>query len=81
MKELFYIGKETSTGKEVLVLKDDFDARSKEKAVQSLLDMGVEVTDKIVVRDIPDEEEPEMGTQEYFDQNDCWDAIGGDWEG
>lgn len=79
MKELFYIGKEASTGKEVLVLKDDFDAMPKEKAVKSLLDMGVEVTDKIVIRDV--QEEPEMGTQEFFDQNDCWDAIGGDWIG
>ena len=79
MKELFYIGKETSTGKEVLVLKDDFDAMPKEKAVKSLLDMGVEATDKIVIRDI--QEEPEMGTQEFFDQNDCLDAIGGDWQG
>lgn len=26
-------------------------------------------------------EEPEMGTKEYFDAHDCWDAIGGDWEG
>lgn len=24
---------------------------------------------------------PEPGTQEYFDINDCWDAVGGDWEG
>ena len=79
MKELFYIGKETNTGKKVLVLKDDFDALPKEKAVKSLLDMGIEVTDKIVVKDISDK--PEMGTQEYFDQNDCWDAVGGDWEG
>ena len=23
----------------------------------------------------------EPGTKEYFDQNDCYDAIGGDWEG
>lgn len=78
MKELFYVGKETSTGKKVLVLKDDFDSLPKEKAVQSLLDMGVEITDKIVIKDVPDE--PEMGTQEFFDQYDCWDAIGGDWE-
>ena len=79
MKELFYVGKETSTGNEVLVLKDDFDSMRKEKAIQSLLDMGVEVTDKIVVREV--QEEPEMGTEEFFDQNDCWDAIGGDWMG
>lgn len=26
-------------------------------------------------------EEPEIGTQEFFDQNDCWDDIGGDWMG
>lgn len=26
-------------------------------------------------------DEPEYGTKEYFDENDCWDAIGGDWEG
>ena len=79
MKELFYKGKEISTGKEVLVLKDDFDAMPKEKAVQSLLDMGVEVTDKIVIRDV--QEEPEIGTTEFFEQNDCYDAIGGDWQG
>lgn len=79
MKELFYVGKETSTGKKVLVLKDDFDTLPKEKAAQSLLDMGVEITNKIVIKDVSDE--PEMGTQEFFDQNDCWDAIGGDWEG
>lgn len=24
---------------------------------------------------------PEIGTEEYFDMMDCWDAIGGDWEG
>ena len=78
MKELFYIGKETSTGKKVLVLKDDFDAMPKEKATQSLLDLGVEITNKIMIKDIPDKEEPEMGTQEFFDHNDCWDAIGGD---
>jgi hypothetical protein len=31
----------------------------------------------------PDEyyEEPEPGTKEYFDLHDCWDAIGGDWQG
>lgn len=28
-----------------------------------------------------DADEPEMGSEEYFDQHDCWDAIGGDWEG
>ena len=81
MKELFYIGKETSTGEKVLVLKDDFDAMPKEKATQSLLDLGVEITNKIVIRDIPDEEGPEIGSKEFFDQNDCWDAIGGDWQG
>ena len=80
MKELFYVGKKTSTGNKVLVLMDDFDALPREKAVQSLLDMGVEVdTSKIVVKEV--QEEPEMGTQEFFDQNDCWDAIGGDWQG
>ena len=79
MKELFYIGKETSTGEKVLVLKDDFDSMPKEKAVKSLLDIGVEVTDKIVIRDV--QEEPEIGSKEFFDQNDCWDAIGGDWQG
>ena len=79
MKELFYKDKEISTGKEVLVLKDDFDAMPKEKAVQSFLDMGVEVTDKIVIRDV--QEEPEIGTAEFFEQNDCYDAIGGDWQG
>lgn len=26
-------------------------------------------------------EEPELGTKEYFDLYDCYDAIGGDWEG
>ena len=26
-------------------------------------------------------EEPEPGTKEYFDLHDCYDAIGGDWEG
>ena len=55
------------------------DTMPKEKAVQSLLDMGVEVTDTIVIRDISDE--PEIGSKEFFDQNDCWDAIGGDWKG
>jgi len=25
--------------------------------------------------------EPELGTKEYFDLHDCYDAIGGDWEG
>lgn len=25
--------------------------------------------------------EPEIGTKEYFDRHDCWDAIGGDWQG
>ena len=45
----------------------------KEKAIQSLLYIGVEVTDQVVVWDAP--EEPEMGTQEFFDQNDCWDAV------
>ena len=80
MKELFYVGKRISTGKKVLVLMDDFGELPKEKATQSLLDMGIEVdTNKIVVRDIP--EKPEMGTQEFFDQNDCWNAIGGDWMG
>ena len=67
MKELFYKGKEISTGKEVLVLKDDFDAMPKEKAVQSLLDMGVEVTDKIVIRDV--QEEPEIGTAEFLKEH------------
>ena len=28
-----------------------------------------------------EEEEPEIGTKEYFDLHDCYDAIGGDWEG
>lgn len=28
-----------------------------------------------------DSDEPEYGTKEYFDMHDCWDAIGGDWEG
>lgn len=28
-----------------------------------------------------DEEEPEIGTKEYFDAHDCWDALGGDWYG
>lgn len=28
-----------------------------------------------------EDEESEMGTEEYFDYHDCWDAIGGDWEG
>lgn len=32
-------------------------------------------------RIIEEEEFPEMGTAEYFDLMDCWDAIGGDWEG
>lgn len=27
------------------------------------------------------EDEPEFGTNEYFDAHDCWDAIGGDWYG
>ena len=26
-------------------------------------------------------EEPKLGTKEYFDLHDCYDAIGGDWEG
>lgn len=26
-------------------------------------------------------EESELGTEEYMDYNDCWDALGGDWEG
>jgi hypothetical protein len=33
---------------------------------------------------IPEEwydEEPAIGSAEFFDRNDCWDAIGGDWEG
>ena len=29
----------------------------------------------------PYEEEPELGTKEYFELHDCYDAIGGDWEG
>lgn len=31
----------------------------------------------------PDEcyKEPELGTKEYFELHDCYDAIGGDWEG
>ena len=28
-----------------------------------------------------EEEEPEIGTKEYFNLHDCYDAIGGDWEG
>lgn len=27
------------------------------------------------------EPEPEIGTKEFFDLHDCYDAIGGDWEG
>lgn len=27
------------------------------------------------------DEEPEFGTVEFFNLHDCWDAIGGDWEG
>lgn len=27
------------------------------------------------------QDEPELGTKEYFDRHDCYDAIGGDWEG
>lgn len=26
-------------------------------------------------------DEPEYGTEEYFDRHDCWDAVGGDWQG
>ena len=26
-------------------------------------------------------EEPACGSVESFDRNDCWDAIGGDWQG
>jgi hypothetical protein len=80
MKDLYYIGKETTTGKRVYILKEDYDALG-EKAATSLKDMGVEVdTSKIVIKDIPDDE-PEIGSKEYFDKYDCWDAIGGDWEG
>lgn len=26
-------------------------------------------------------EDSELSAEEYMDYNDCWDAVGGDWEG
>ena len=67
----YYSAKEIATGKECLVAKCDFDELPREKAIKSLLDMGIEVdTSKIIVK-----------AAEIFDELDCWDAIGGDWEG
>lgn len=78
MKELFYIG-ETSTSKKVLVHKGDYDELGN-KAAESLKDMGITVdTNKTVLKEV--QEEPEFGSKEYFDAHDCWDAVGGDWEG
>lgn len=68
----YYSAKEIATGKECLVAKCDFDELPKDKAKESLLAIGIEVnTDKIVVRE----------SSHIFDKMDCWDAIGGDWEG
>lgn len=62
MKDLFYVGKETSTGKKVLVHKEDYDELGN-KATESLKDMGIEVnTNKIVIKAI-----------DLFDELDCWD--------
>ena len=69
--EVFYNAKEIETGKEVLVSKKDYDELGN-KAAQSLKDMGIEVnTSRIVEKEV----------ENLFDKYDCWDAIGGDWEG
>lgn len=67
----YYSAKEIATGKECLVAKNDFDELPREKAIQSLLDMGIKVdTSKIISK-----------ADSIFDELDCWDAIGGDWQG
>lgn len=67
----YYSAKEIATGKKCLVAKEDFDELPREKAIQSLLDMGIEVdTNQIIIK-----------ADSIFDELDCWDAFGGDWQG
>ena len=59
----YYSAVEIATGKECLVAKKDFDELPKDKAIQSLKDMGIEVnTNKIVIK-----------AADLFDELDCWD--------